>query len=108
MIRYQRIGRTNDPAFRIVVLEKERAAKSGHILEQVGTYNPKSKALNLKEERITYWISKGAQLTDSIHNLLVSKKLIDGKKINILPSFKAPEVVAEAPVAEAAPAPAAA
>ena len=85
MIRFQRIGRTNDPAFRIVVLEKERAAKSGTIVELLGTYNPRSKALTLNEEHVKEWIAKGAQPTGSIHNLLVSKNIITGKKINVLP-----------------------
>ena len=112
MIRFQRIGRTNDPAFRIVVLEKERAAKAGNIVELLGTYNPRSKALTLNEERVKHWIKMGAQPTGSIHNLLINKKVIDGKKINVLPkktSIKK-EVVAEAipevvaPVAEETPA----
>lgn len=85
MIRFQRIGRTNDPAFRIVVLEKERAAKAGNIVEQLGTYNPRSKALTLNEEHVKEWISKGAQPTDSIHNLLITKGVIEGKKVNVLP-----------------------
>ena len=85
MIRFQRIGRTNDPAFRIVVIEKERAAKAGNIVELLGTYNPRSKALTLNEERVKHWISMGAQPTGSIHNLLVNKKVIEGKKVNVLP-----------------------
>jgi small subunit ribosomal protein S16 len=85
MIRFQRIGRANDPAFRIAVLEKERAAQAGNIVEQLGTYNPKSKAVTLNKERILRWISMGAQPTDSIHNLLVSQKVIEGKKVNALP-----------------------
>jgi small subunit ribosomal protein S16 len=85
MIRFQRIGRTNDPAFRIVVLEKERAAKAGNIVELLGTYNPRSKALTLNEERVKHWIAMGAQPTGSIHNLLINKKVIEGKKINVLP-----------------------
>ncbi|MCR4334011.1 MAG: 30S ribosomal protein S16 [Patescibacteria group bacterium] len=84
MIRFQRIGRTNDPAFRIVVLEKERAAKAGNIVELLGTYNPRSKALTLNEEQVKHWISMGAQPTDSIHNLLINKGIIQGKKINVL------------------------
>ena len=118
MIRFQRIGRTNDPEFRIVVLEKERAAKAGNIVELLGTYNPRSKALTLNEERVKHWISMGAQPTGSIHNLLINKKVIDGKKINVLPKktpikkeeeTKAPETPeVEAPseaevVAEAVP-----
>ena len=85
MIRFQRIGRTNDPAFRIVVLEKERAAKAGNIVELLGTYNPRSKALTLNEERVKHWIAMGAQPTGSIHNLLINKGVITGKKVNVLP-----------------------
>lgn len=109
MIRFQRTGRANDPAFRIAVLEKERAAKAGSIVEQLGTYNPKTKALTLNEESVKAWILKGAQPTDSIRNLLITKGVIEGKKVNVLskktPQKKkgAPEETAPvAPVAEVA------
>jgi small subunit ribosomal protein S16 len=99
MIRFQRIGRTNDPAFRIVLLEKERAAKDGNITEQLGTYNPRSKALTLDAVRVKEWIAKGAQPTDSIRNLLITKGIIEGKKVNVLPKKtpikKEQEAVAE-------------
>lgn len=101
MIRFQRIGRTNDPAFRIVLMEKARAAKDGNITEQLGTYNPKSKALALDEARVKEWIAKGAQPTDSIRNLLITKGIIEGKKVNVL-SKKTPQKKEEA-VAEAVP-----
>ena len=106
MIRFQRIGRTNDPAFRIVVLEKERAAKAGNIVELLGTYNPRSKALTLDEASVKEWIAKGAQPTDSIRNLLISKGVIEGKKVNALPK-KTPQKSEEAIAAEAAAAEAA-
>jgi len=106
MIRFQRIGRTNDPAFRIVVLEKSRAAKAGNITEHLGNYNPKSKALTLDAEKVKGWIAKGAQPTDSIRNLLINKGIIEGKKVNVLPK-KTPQknekaIAAEAAAAEAA------
>ena len=85
MIRFQRIGRTNDPAFRIVLVEKERAAKTGSIVEQLGTYNPRSKTLALDEARVKEWITKGAQPTGSIWNLLITKGILEGKKVNVLP-----------------------
>jgi small subunit ribosomal protein S16 len=112
MIRFQRIGRTNDPAFRIAVLEKERAAKTGNIVEHLGTYNPRSKALTLNEARVKEWMSKGAQPTDSIRNLLISKGVMEGKKVNALPK-KTPQkdeaaIAAEAAAVEAAKAAAAA
>ena len=106
MIRFQRIGRTNDPAFRIAVLEKERAAKAGNIVEQVGTYNPKSKALTLNKESVKEWLLKGAQPTDSIRNLLISQGVIEGKKVNVLPR-KSPQKSEAAIAAEAAAAKAA-
>jgi small subunit ribosomal protein S16 len=84
MIRFQRIGRTNDPAFRIAVLEKERSAKSGRVTDLVGTYNPRSKALTLNTERVKKWIAQGAKPTGSIHNLLVAKGILTGKKTNVV------------------------
>lgn len=107
MIRFQRIGRTNDPAFRIVVIEKERAAKAGNVVELLGTYNPRSKALTLNEEHVKDWIKKGAQPTGSIHNLLINKKIIEGKKVNVL-GKKTPQKNEEQRAAEAAAAKAAA
>ena len=103
MIRFQRIGRTNDPAFRIAVLEKARAAKAGSVVELLGTYNPRSKALTLNEEHVKEWIAKGAQPTDSIRNLLINKGVIEGKKVNALPK-KTPQKdeAAEAAAAAAA------
>ena len=101
MIRFQRIGRTNDPAFRIAVLEKERAAQAGNVVELLGTYNPKSKALTLNEEHVKAWLAKGAQPTDSIRNLLINKGVIEGKKVNVLPK-KTPQKNEAAIAAEAA------
>ena len=106
MIRFQRTGRTNDPAFRIAVLEKERAAKAGNVVELLGTYNPKSKALTLNEEQVKHWLAIGAQPTDSIRNLLISKGVIEGKKVNVLPK-KTPQKNEAAIAAEAAAAAAA-
>jgi len=106
MIRFQRIGRTNDPAFRIVLLEKSRAAKAGSITAQLGTYNPKSKACVIDAEQVKEWIAKGAQPSDSMRNLLISKGILSGKKVNVLPK-KTPikkevskeDVTAPAPIA---------
>ena len=88
-IRLQRTGRKNDPAFRAVLTDSKNSTKSGRFLEVVGTYNPKKGETLFNDERIKYWISKGARLSDTMHNFLVSKKVIEGKKINVLPK-KAP------------------
>ncbi len=80
MIRFQRIGRKNDPAFRIAVLEKASGPKAGKYVDLVGTYNPKTKAVTLKPEAIKDWIGKGAQLSPSLHNLLVKQGVVEGAK----------------------------
>src|SRR5665213_434996 len=104
MIRFQRIGRKNDPAFRIAVLPKTAGPKAGKYVELVGTYNPKTKATTLQADRIQYWISQGAQVSGSLYNLLITNGILEGKKINVLPKKTVPvkEVAAEAP-APAAP-----
>ena len=88
-IRLQRVGRINSPAYRIVVSEHARAAKKG-LLEKLGTYNPKTKERAINAERVKYWLSVGAQPSDTMHNILVSLGIITGKKINILPKYKEP------------------
>ena len=101
MIRFQRVGRTNDPAFRIVVTEKRSKPKSGE-LEILGSYHPKTKETRLKTERILYWLSKGAKASPRVHNLLVAHGAIQAKKINV-----ARQAVVAAPPVETAAVPAA-
>ena len=102
-IRLQRIGRINMPSYRLIDNKHTKRPKTNHKTKNKGTYNPRSKERALKDERIKYWMSVGAKPTDTVHNMLVSAGLIQGKKINVLPKYKAPE----APAEEAAPAPAA-
>src|ERR1700722_10682535 len=105
-IRMQRVGRINTPAYRIVVIEHTASPKAGKFVEKVGSYNPKSKERTLNAERVKYWLSVGAKPSDTVHNMLVTMGVINAKKINVLPAYKAPVVeetpAAEAPVAEAA------
>ena len=99
-IRLQRIGRINMPSYRLIVVEHTEGPKTGRFTEIVGTYNPRSKERVLKDERIKYWMSVGAKPTDTVHNMLVSAGVIQGKKINVLPKFVEPakeEAPAEAP-----------
>ena len=81
-IRLQRVGRKNDPNFRMVLVEKKRAPKSGAYLEVLGSYNPKTKKIELKNDRIKRWLMQGAQLSATAHNLLVNAKIIEAAKIN--------------------------
>ena len=105
-IRMQRVGRTGMPAYRIVVAEHTASPKAGKVVEKLGSYNPKTKERVLDLERVQYWISVGAQPSDTMHNMLVSLGAVKGKKVNVLPKFVAKEVPAEevAPAAVIAPA----
>lgn len=105
MIRFQRIGRKNDPAFRMAVLEKTAGPKAGKYVELVGSYNPKTKAMTVNGDAIKSWIEKGAQVSPSLKNLLIDKGILEGKKANVLP--KKTRIVSEQPVEAAAPAAAA-
>lgn len=105
-IRLSRVGRKNDPSFRVIVVDSKKKPKTGNYQEMVGSYDPRSDRVELKAERIKHWISNGAQVSDTVHNLLVSQKIIDAKKINVLPRKSPPKKEEEE--AAAAPAEAAA
>jgi small subunit ribosomal protein S16 len=119
MIRLQRVGRVHEPTFRLVLTDSKNGPKSGKYLEVLGSYDPRreNKLEQFDTDKIKYWISKGAKLSDTVHNYLVSKKLIAGKKINALPKKrpivkekteeekKAEAAKAEVKVEEVAPAP---
>ena len=76
-IRLQRIGRKNDPHFRLIVTESILKPKTTQFNEIVGTYNVKAGIFEAKADRINHWISVGAQVSPTVHNLLVSKKIIE-------------------------------
>ncbi len=71
MIRLARVGARKQPHYRIVVIEKDRA-RNGRSIEVVGTYNPRTNpaTVELKRERIDYWISKGAQFSETVGKLV--------------------------------------
>lgn len=75
MIRLARIGARKQPYYRVVVIDKERA-RNGRSVEVVGLYNPRTNptTINLKRERIDYWVSKGAQLSDTVGRLLTKSQ----------------------------------
>ena len=89
-IRMQRIGRINMPSYRIIVVEHTESTKTGNFTDIVGTYNPRSKERKLDEGKIQHWLSVGAKPSATVHNMLISAGILKGKKINVLPAFKAP------------------
>jgi small subunit ribosomal protein S16 len=80
-IRFKRVGKKNQPAFKIVVVESWRAPTSGKFVEEVGFYNPLTKEKILRKERIEYWLKCGAKPSETVHNLLVEEGIIKGEKI---------------------------
>lgn len=90
MIRLQRVGRKNDPTFRVVVMQKQKDSQSGKFIEILGSYNARYGEPQLKAERIKYWLGVGAQASGTLHNLLIKQKIITGKKVNVLPRKSPP------------------
>ena len=76
-IRLTRVGKKKQPAYRIVVIDKKKA-RDGSFVEIVGHYNPRQEPalITLKSERIQYWLSKGAQPTDTVRSFLRAEKLV--------------------------------
>ena len=70
-IRLTRIGSTHQPHYRIVVAEA-RSRRDGDPVEVIGTYDPrtKNKQVNLKLDRVDYWLSKGAKPSDTLHAII--------------------------------------
>jgi small subunit ribosomal protein S16 len=93
-IRLQRTGRKNDPHFRLICTESILKAKTTQFTEILGTYNVKAGVFQAKADRVKHWISVGAQVTPTVHNLLVTKGVIEGKKKNVLPK-KTPQTKTE-------------
>jgi small subunit ribosomal protein S16 len=71
VIRLSRTGGKKKPYYRIVVLEKS-VARDGRSLEILGTYNPvpNPAKIELNRERVQHWIGRGAQVSDTVQNLL--------------------------------------
>ena len=85
MMRLKRIGRTGDASYRVIITEKSRGPKSGRYIENIGTYDPRNNLRKIDAERAKHWISVGAQPSDTVHNILVTEGIIEGKKKNVLP-----------------------
>ena len=84
-MRLQRIGRKNDPSYRVVVTDSRNGPRTGNHVDLLGSYNPKMGKFQIDGEKAKHWISKGVQVSDTIHNFLVTQKVIEGKKKNVLP-----------------------
>ncbi|TVQ31078.1 MAG: 30S ribosomal protein S16 [Phycisphaeraceae bacterium] len=110
-IRLKRMGRRHRPFYRINAVEK-KTQRDGKIIEQLGWYDPlekdESKAIELKPERIKYWLSVGAQPSDTMMDILAKNGLVDAeawkakRKSRIVRKVAAQEKAAAATAAAAA------
>ncbi len=78
-IRLSRIGKKRKPFYRLIISEKTKDPW-GTFLEQLGHFNPHTKEAVLKADRIKYWISVGAQMSNTVNNLLVKEGVIKEDK----------------------------
>jgi small subunit ribosomal protein S16 len=92
-IKLQRIGKKHQPSYRVVVAAK-RSKMAAPPVEDLGAYDPRTKATTIKKERVLHWVKMGAQPTVTAHNLLVKEGVIVGAKLTV----KMPKAVAKAPV----------
>ncbi len=109
-IRLSRTGKRKQPYYRLVIQDKRHDPWSSAI-ENLGTYNPHTDppTANLKVERVQYWLSQGAQASETVHNILVNAGVIKGEKAKAVTISKkrqekinAKKAEAEAQRAEAA------
>jgi small subunit ribosomal protein S16 len=75
-IRLARVGSKKNPIYRVVVADS-RSPRDGKFIEIVGRYNPQTdpSTIELNEEKVKDWLSKGAQPTESVRRLLKIKNL---------------------------------
>lgn len=104
-IRLQRVGRKNDPSFRVIVVDSKLKPKSGNFLEILGSYDARKGKPIVQADRVKHWLSVGALASGTVHNILLDLGIVKGKKVNVL--GKKTPIVKEAPTAPAeAPTPA--
>lgn len=84
-MRLQRVGRKNDPSYRIVVVDSRTGPKSNKHIDLLGSYNPKHDHIQLDADRAKEWLGKGVQPSDTLFNILVTEGVVDGPKRNVLP-----------------------
>lgn len=93
-IRFRRVGKRNKAYFKLILQDKQKSPAKKHV-EILGSYDPHLKKAILEEERIKYWLGQGVSLSDTVHNLLVSKGIVSSQKRAVKIPSKVAEKVAE-------------
>lgn len=83
-IRLQRVGKVNDPYFRLIVTPHTHKAKTGKATEILGSFNVQKGEHKIETERIKYWLSVGAQMSPTVKNFLIDQGLVTGAKVRTL------------------------
>ncbi|MEX0689976.1 MAG: 30S ribosomal protein S16, partial [Candidatus Paceibacterota bacterium] len=81
-IKLKPVGKKKQISYRVVVAQK-RSKLRGRFIEDLGWVNRHSNEFDINKERASYWLGVGAQPTDTVHNLLVTAKVIEGKKKSV-------------------------
>lgn len=110
-VRLRRVGKRNQPSYRVVITEHTRKPQGAYI-EAVGAYNPRAREFSVKEDRVIHWLDQGAQPSERVAKLLISAGV--AHRLLALPDYdrkpkravKNPEKfgATETPAPEAAPA----
>lgn len=104
-IKLRPVGKKKQISYRVAVMEK-KSKLVGKFIEDLGWYNPHTDKFGINIARATYWIGVGAQPTDTVHNILVDAKVVQGSKIALQKKSKHPqEPVAAQPEAATPAAP---
>ena len=84
-IRMSRVGKKKQPSYRILVQEKEKDPW-GKFVENIGHYDPlvNPAKLDIKKDRLDYWMQKGAEVSDTLNNILINAKVIEGAKRKVV------------------------
>ncbi len=90
-IRLQRTGRKHEPTFRLLLTDSKNSSKTGKFLEILGSHDFRKDNTLIKKDHVLYWLKQGVKPTGTVHNLLVTHKIIDGKKVNVLSRRKPKE-----------------
>lgn len=80
-IKLAKIGKKKEHSFKIILIENRTKPKPSRYLDVLGNYNPAKKTIFLNKERISHWLSKGAQASETVHNIFVKNGIVAGPKI---------------------------
>ncbi len=102
VIRLQRVGKKHQPSFRVVAAER-RSKLGGPPVEQLGTYDPRTKIAAVDKERVEHWLKVGAKATPTVHNLLIKAGAVSAPKVAVkINKAKGEKAEAVAPVTQMA------